>query len=171
MRLTILSAAALAVLTLPAAAQPATPPLTAQTATTGTLRSTPPDPFVYQSAAEVKAMTQWPDRKTHSKVVADHENYFVEYVTRGDSGNNPETHGHWYDYIHVLDGEGTITYGGTQDGGRDVGNAEIRGGALNGAKTITLHGGDRLVLPPGLPHLFTATQGNTFTYLIFKHKH
>ncbi len=150
--------------------QPAAP-LTAQTATAGTLRATPPDPFVYQSAAEVKALTQWPDRKTHSKVVADHESYFVEYVTRGDSGNNPETHGHWYDYIHVLDGEGTITYGGTQDGARDVGNMETRGGTLNGGKVITLHSGDRLVLPPGLPHLFTATKGNTFTYLIFKHKH
>ena len=172
MRLITFAAAALvAALALPSAAQTPAPPLTAQTATAGTLRSTPPDPFVYQSAAEVKAMTQWPDRKTHSKVVADHENYFVEYVTRGDSGNNAEAHGHWYDYIHVLDGEGTITYGGTQDGGRDVGNAEIRGGTLNGAKTITLHGGDRLVLPPGLPHLFTATKGNTFTYLIFKHKH
>ena len=158
---------------LPASAQtqPPAAPLTAQTAAGGTLRATPPDSFVYQPAAEVKALSQWPDRKTHSKVVVDHENYFVEYVTRGDSGNNAETHGHWYDYIHVLDGEGTITYGGTQDGARDVGNAEIRGGTINGAKTIPLNAGDRLVLPPGLPHLFTATSGNTFTYLIFKHKH
>ncbi len=54
-------------------------------------------------------MTQWPDRKTHSKVVADHENYFVEYVTRGDSGNNPETHGHNGRLYPLLDGEGTIT--------------------------------------------------------------
>jgi len=171
MRFQGISAALLAatIVILPAAAQTAPP--TAQTAAAGTLRATPPDPFLYQPAAEVKAMTQWPDRKTHSKVVIDHENYFVEYVTRGDSGNNPETHGHWYDYIHVLDGEGTIQYGGTQDGARDAGNAEIRGGTLNGAKTITLHAGDRLVLPPGLPHLFGATSGNTFTYLIFKHKH
>jgi len=26
------------------------------------------------------------------------------------------------------------------------------------------------VIPPGMPHIFTATQGHTFTYLIFKHK-
>ena len=159
------------ILPVSAQTQPPAAPLTAQTAAGGTLRATPPDSFVYQPAAEVKALSQWPDRKTHSKVVVDHENYFVEYVTRGDSGNNAETHGHWYDYIHVLDGEGTVTYGGTQDGARDVGNAEIRGGTNNGAKTIPLHSGDRLVLPPGLPHLFTATSGNTFTYLIFKHKH
>ena len=150
-------------------AQPTTPPA-AQSTTTGSLRATPVEPFVYQPAAEVAAMTHFPDRKTHSKVVVDHENYWIEYVTRGDSGNNPEAHGHWYDYIHVLDGEGTITVGGTQDGARDAGNQEMRGGTLNGAKTITLKPGDRLVIPPGLPHLFTATKGNVFTYLIFKQR-
>lgn len=169
MRLTGLFAAmGLAALAMPSMAQSQAP--AAQAAPAGTLRSTPVEPFLYQPAAEVKAMTQWPDRKSHSKVVSDHEYYFIEYVTRGDSGNNPEAHGHWYDYIHVLDGEGTVTYGGSQDGGRDTGNAEIRGGALNGAKTITLHAGDRLVMPPGMPHLFTATKGNTFTYLIFKQR-
>ena len=70
MRLMLSAAAVLAALVLPAAAQTPAPPLTAQTATAGTLRSTPPDPFVYQSAAEVKALTQWPDRKTHSKVAS-----------------------------------------------------------------------------------------------------
>ena len=30
--------------------------------------------------------------------------------------------------------------------------------------------GDRLVIPPGMPHIFTATQGHTFTYVIFKQK-
>jgi quercetin dioxygenase-like cupin family protein len=168
-----LAAAALAAaLSAPSSAQtPTTPPApAAQSTMAGTLRSTPLEPFVYQPAAEVAAMTHFPDKKTHSKVISDHEYYWVEYVTRGDSGNNAEAHGHWYDYIHVLDGEGTITVGGTQDGARDAGNQEMRGGTLNGAKTITLKPGDRLVIPPGLPHLFTATKGNTFTYLIFKQR-
>jgi len=143
----------------------------AQTSTPApTLRATPFEPFLYQTAKEVDALTHKPDGKVASAVVSDHEYYYVEYVTRADSGNNPEAHGHWYDYIHVLGGEGTITYGGTQPGARDVGQAEMRGGTLEGAKTITLHPGDRLVIPPGLPHLFSATKGNTFTYLIFKQR-
>lgn len=168
----ILAIGAVALLAAPAYAQPApaTPPLTAQTATTGTLRSTPMEPFAYQSAAEVDALTFRADGKPASKVVSDHENYFIEYVTRDDVGGNPEAHGHWYDYVHVLKGEGTITYGGTQDGGRDMGNQEIRGGVINGGKTITLHPGDRLTIPPGLPHRFGATKGNHFTYLIFKQR-
>jgi quercetin dioxygenase-like cupin family protein len=137
---------------------------------TPTLRSTPFEPFIYQPAAQVEALTHKPDGKTASAVVSDHEYYYIEYVTRGPTGNNPEAHGHWYDYIHVLAGEGTITYGGTQQDAKDVGQAEMRGGTMVGARTITLRPGDRLVIPPGLPHLFTATPGNTFTYLIFKQR-
>jgi len=131
--------------------------------------TTPPDAFVYQPAAEVEALTHRGDGKPQSKIVIDHENYFIEYVTRVIN-TNAEAHNHWYDYIHVLDGEGSITYGGTQEGGTDAGQGEIRGGKLVGGKFQLLHPGDRLVIPPGMPHIFTATQGHTFTYLIFKQK-
>jgi len=124
--------------------------------------ATPPDAFVYQPAAEVEALTHRADGKPQSKIVIDHEYYYINTQSEG--------HGHWYDYINVLDGEGTITYGGTQAGAHDVGDLEMRGGALEGGKTITLHPGDRLVVPPGLVHLFTATPGHTFTYLIFKQR-
>ena len=141
----------------------------AQTAAPPAPHSTPNDAFVYQPAAEVSALTHRTDGKPQSKIVIDHENYFIEYVTRVIN-TNAEAHNHWYDYIHVLDGEGSITYGGTQEGATDAGQQEMRGGKLVGGKTIILHPGDRLVVPPGLPHLFTATPGNSFTYLIFKQR-
>ena len=160
----ILALAALAALPLTASAQTpggaAAPPLP---------HNAPIDAFVYQPAAEVEALTHRTDGKPQSKIVIDHENYFIEYVTRVIN-TNAEAHNHWYDYIHVLDGEGSITYGGTQEGGRDTGQQEIRGGTLVGGKLQILHPGDRLVIPPGMPHIFTATPGHTFTYLIFKHK-
>src|SRR5258707_2626232 len=155
-----LTIAALAALPLAASAQTAAPPAP---------HTTPFDAFVYQPAAEVEALTHRTDGKPQSKIVIDHENYFIEYVTRVIN-TNAEAHGHWYDYIHVLDGEGSITYGGTQEGGKDTGQQEIRGGKLVGAKTQILHPGDRLVVPPGMPHIFTATPGPTFTYLIFQPK-
>ena len=92
-----------------------------------TPHATPFDAFVYQPAAEMDAMIKSTDGKQHSKVVVDHEDYFIEYVTRVIN-TNAEAHNHWYDYIHVLEGEGSITYGGTQDGGKDTGMGEIRGG-------------------------------------------
>jgi quercetin dioxygenase-like cupin family protein len=155
-----LTVAALTGLSFAASAQPAAPPAP---------HTVPFDAFVYQPAAEVEALTHRTDGKPQSKIVIDHENYFIEYVTRVIN-TNAEAHNHWYDYIHVLDGEGSITYGGTQEGGTDSGLGEIRGGKLVGGKLQILHPGDRLVIPPGMPHIFTATQGHTFTYLIFKHK-
>jgi quercetin dioxygenase-like cupin family protein len=163
-------------MTLPrllAAAALAALPLVAWAQAPGTAPAAPPttgfDTFVYQPAAEVEALTHRSDGKPQSKIVIDHENYFIEYVTRAIN-TNAEAHGHWYDYIHVLDGEGSITYGGTQEGGKDTGQLEIRGGTLVGGKFQILHPGDRLVVPPGMPHIFTATPGHTFTYLIFKQR-
>lgn len=155
----------LAALALPCAAfaqpaQPAQPPAP---------HATGFDAFVYQPAAQVQALTHRSDGKPQSKIVIDHESYYIEYVTRV-ANTQPEAHGHWYDYIHVLDGEGSITYGGTQQGAKDVGQQEMRGGKLVGGKLQLLHPGDRLVIPPGLPHLFTATRGHTFTYVIFKQR-
>ena len=37
-------------------------------------------------------------------------------------------------------------------------------------KFVSYTPGDRLVIPPGMPHIFTATPGHTFTYLIFKQR-
>ena len=156
----ILAVAALVAWPAVTIAQPAAPP---------PLHASKAEPFVYQPAAEVEALTHRPDGKPQSAITSDHEYYYIEYVTRGINKAS-EAHGHWYDYIHVLSGEGTITYGGTQEGAHDVGDLEMRGGALAGGKTITLHPGDRLVVPPGLVHLFTATPGNSFTYLIFKQR-
>jgi quercetin dioxygenase-like cupin family protein len=149
--------AALAAMPVAASAQMAAP------------HTIPTDGFLYQPRAEVEALTHRTDGKPQSKIVIDHENYFIEYVTRVIN-TNAEAHNHWYDYIHVLDGEGSITYGGTQEGGADSGNGEIRGGKLVGGKLQLLHPGDRLVIPPGMPHIFTATPSHTFTYLIFKQK-
>jgi quercetin dioxygenase-like cupin family protein len=159
-RFAILAALAAAPVTV--FAQPAPAPAPAP-------HTIPADAFVYQPAAEVQALTHRTDGKPQSKIVIDHENYFIEYVTRVIN-TNAEAHNHWYDYIHVLEGEGSITYGGTQEGATDGGAGEMRGGRLVGGKLQLLHPGDRLVIPPGMPHIFTATPGHTFTYLIFKHK-
>ena len=113
----ILTVAALSGLSFAVSAQPASPPA---------LHATPNDAFVYQPAKEVEALTHRSDGQPQSKIVIDHENYFIEYVTRVIN-TNAEAHNHWYDYIHVLDGEGSITYGGTQEGATDAGGGEMRG--------------------------------------------
>ncbi len=161
--ITVIMAAALCALSATAA-------LAQGAAVTTNLRATPPEGFKFIPAADIAALMARPGGATGSGVVSDHENYYIEYVTRADHGNNAEAHGHWIDYVNVLAGEGTVTYGGTQDGAKDVGNREMRGGTLVGAQTLTLHPGDYLLMPAGVPHLFTGTPGNKLTYVIFKMK-
>ena len=79
--------AALAAMPFAATAQPASPPAP---------HTTPNDAFVYQPASEVQALTHRTDGKPQSKIVIDHENYFIEYVTRVIN-TNAEAHNHWYD--------------------------------------------------------------------------
>jgi quercetin dioxygenase-like cupin family protein len=158
--------AAFAVLTVPAMAQtpagaPAPPP---------TLRGTPAEPYTFISAEEVAKRAFRPG-PVNSTVVSDHEGYFVEFVKRGDSGNSTEAHMHWIDYITILAGEGTLTYGGAVTNPTTTNPDEPRGTApMTGGTVQRLRPGDFLVIPAGLWHSFSATPGNTLNYVIFKMK-
>ena len=132
------------------------------------MHATPPEPFKYLSAKEVVALTDKPGAGSKTDIVSDHENYFVEYVTRSDAGNVVEVHDHWTDYFHILAGEGTLTYGGTLSDAKPSAPGEIRGGTITGGKTQALHAGDFVQIPPGTPHLIVAPAGGKISYVVFK---
>ena len=157
--------AALLLLTAPTMAQtPAPAPAPP------TLRGTPTEAYKYLSTDEIARLAFRPG-PVNSTVVSDHESYFIEFVKRGDSGNSTEAHMHWYDYITVLAGEGTITYGGTVANPNVANPEEPRGVTpMTGGTVQRLRPGDYLVIPPGLWHSFSATPGNTFNYVIFKQR-
>src|ERR1700685_1745670 len=130
------------------------------------LRSTPPDPFKYPSAKEVNALTDKPGPGAKTAFPVDHENYYVEYATRTDQGNEPEVHTHWTHYIHVLSGEATLIYGGTVSNFRETSPGQLRGDAIAGGTKMTVHTGDFLQIPAGMPHEFIPT-GAKFRYVVF----
>jgi mannose-6-phosphate isomerase-like protein (cupin superfamily) len=99
-------------------------------------------------------------------IVTDHENYWAEYVTRTGVGD-PEQHNHWLDSIHVISGDGAITYSGTFAGATETVPGEPRGGKIVGGTTITVHSGDYLEIPAGVPHQMTSV-GAKFTFVVFK---
>jgi mannose-6-phosphate isomerase-like protein (cupin superfamily) len=107
---------------------------------------------------------------THANVVVNHENYNVEYVTRPYITNHVENHTHFVGYFTVLDGEGIIAYGG-KPADPDYGNpAEPHATTMTDAKVIALHVGDFIVVPAGTWYFFSATQGHTMTYVLFKQR-
>ena len=153
----VLSAALVLAAMLPSAAQPA-------------LRATPPDPFIFKSAAQIDALVSRPEpgRVYGSTFINDHENYYIEFVKRLDHGNSVELHPHWVDQITVISGEGVLTYGGTVQGGTTAPNGELRGGAQVGAQTRKLGPGDFVLIPAGQAHKFDAAPGKTLTYVVAK---
>ncbi len=133
------------------------------------LHSRPPVPFKFVSRAELDKLMYRPG-DTHSYVVTDHENYDVEYVERGLITNHIENHQHWLDYVTVLEGEGTLAYGGKPVDPDYTNPAEPRGTRMTGATVIPLHPGDYVVVPAGVWHIFSGTQGHTLRYVIFKQR-
>lgn len=131
------------------------------------VRATAPDGFRHLGADEIAGLLNKPANGPNpiAAFVSDHENYYIEYVTRVADGE-VEVHPHWIDYMSVQSGEAVLTTGGTVTGGRDTGAGEMRGGTQAGGTTTVLKPGDYVAVPAGLPHVMTPK--GKITYLIFK---
>src|ERR1700761_3037256 len=113
------------------------------------LRSLPAEGFKHLSAKEVDALTGKPGPGAKTAFPVDHEDYYVEYAQRSDKGNEPEVHSHWTHYIQVLEGEASLTYGGTVAGAHETSPGQIRGDSITGGMTMAVHTGDFLQIPAG----------------------
>ena len=131
------------------------------------MRNRAPEGFKYMPSREVEALTSQPGPGAKTAFPVDHENYFLEYAERNDKGNEAEVHSHWTHYIHVLSGEATLVYGGTVTSPRESGPGQVRGPGIDGGKSMTVHTGDFMQIPAGMPHLFNVAAGGKFRYLVF----
>jgi mannose-6-phosphate isomerase-like protein (cupin superfamily) len=131
-----------------------------------TRNATPPDDFKYLSAGDAAALVNKPGPAPVVSLLSDHEYYFSEVVARSADGE-VEVHHHWIDFVTILSGEATLTYGGVVAGAKETTPGEMRGGTIAGGKTIALHRGDYLEIPADMPHLMTGPKHN-FSYLIVK---
>ena len=142
----------------PAAIAQVTPP---------TPHNQPSEGFKFLSAKDVGALTDKPGPGAKTAFVGDHENYYVEYATRSDAGNEAEVHAHWSHYLNVLSGEAVLTYGGTVINPRDTGPGQVRGSGITGGKSMTLHAGDYVQIPAGMSHMLNPTKGTKLHYVVF----
>jgi quercetin dioxygenase-like cupin family protein len=127
----------------------------------------PAEEFKFLSAKEVDALTDKPGPGAKTAYLGDHENYYVEYATRSDAGNEAEMHAHWSHYINVLSGEAVLTYGGTVTNARDTGPGQVRGSGIAGGESMTVHAGDYVQIPAGMPHMLVPAKGTKFHYVVF----
>lgn len=93
--------------------------------------------------------------------------HYTMLTARSKSGG-AEVHGHFADFLIVVDGEGTELTGGTVVDPRNQPNGEIRGTRLDGATPHVLHKGDIIHIPAGTPHQAIEAPGQTITIFVIK---
>jgi len=93
------------------------------------------------------------------------------YIVRVHTGD-AELHEGWADQMVITKGSVILVTGGNIQGGHGLPNqpGETRGPSLEGGKEITLHTGDTVHIPAGVPHWVKVAPGTTTTYLVFKEK-
>ena len=77
-------------------------------------------------------------------------------------------HMNFADLYVVQDGEATIHYGGTMEGGKEITTGEFRGEKIVGGTRQKLVAGDIASVPAGMPHIWEIEPGKTVTYTTFK---
>jgi len=119
-----------------------------------------PAPFTYLPAAEQQKLVANPDPKggAKSSMLDRRESFSAQIVSRAADGT-VEAHAHWIDYITILEGEVTLTVGGTISGNTVDDLGESHGGAQAGGTALPLRAGDYIQIQAGVPHRMTAPKG------------
>jgi len=91
---------------------------------------------------------------------------FVERRAAGEY--EPEAHTEIDDLLIVQQGEATLLYGGTIEGGKETRAGQIGGGKIVGGTSLTISAGDMIYLPAGMPHHISVAPGNNLYLLVLK---
>ena len=76
-----------------------------------------------------------------------------------------ELHEHYADIFFVVDGEATLTSGGTMVDPKTTEPGEVRGSAVSGGVEQKLGKGDVVHIPPNTPHQLSIPKGKSFHLL------
>jgi mannose-6-phosphate isomerase-like protein (cupin superfamily) len=91
-------------------------------------------------------------------------------LTVRDTSGGAELHEHYADIFFVVDGEATLTSGGTVVDAKTTAPGEIRGSSVSGGVEQKLGKGDVVHISPNTPHQLSIQKGKSFTYFVVKVK-
>ena len=145
-------------------------PLIAQTAPTPTLHTASD---LQQREADLIEIARTVPTGFAAATLDNYGNDRTVLVVRLHTGD-AERHQFWADQIYVNHGDLILVYGGTMLQERPNGSAnasgETLGSGIEGGKEITLHTGDIIHIPAGIPHWVKLAPGTATAYLVFKEK-
>lgn len=99
--------------------------------------------------------------------LAHYPGHYTMLTARTASGG-AELHGHYADFLFVLDGSGTELTGGTIVNPKQLPNGEVRGERLEGAVPRKLQKGDVIHIPAGTPHQAIEGPGESISIFVVK---
>jgi mannose-6-phosphate isomerase-like protein (cupin superfamily) len=79
-----------------------------------------------------------------------------------------ELHENAADFMVIVDGEASVTLGGTIPDGKSTGPGEIRGTTIEGGKTYAIEPGDIVNIPAKTPHQIVVAPGKQITSFLLK---
>jgi mannose-6-phosphate isomerase-like protein (cupin superfamily) len=94
---------------------------------------------------------------------------FTMLSVRNTTGG-AELHEQYADIFFVVDGEATLTSGGTVVDPKTTAPGEIRGSSVSGGVEQKLGKGDVVHISPNTPHQLSIPKGTSFTYFVVKVK-
>ncbi len=81
-----------------------------------------------------------------------------------------EEHAHYADVFFIVDGEASLTTGGTVVDAETIAPGEIEGKRIEGGVTRKLAKGDVIHISPNVPHQMLIEKGKSLTYFVVKVK-
>ncbi|MBV9548825.1 MAG: hypothetical protein JO256_04035 [Alphaproteobacteria bacterium] len=132
------------------------------------------DAFKYMTKEQAFDLVKTPkaDGSATSVFYANHDVFSEQIVQRTVSGK-VETHELWTDYMVIVEGNATITIGGTVKNNAKNPNGqagEWLGESSTGGKVYELKPGVTMIIPKGLPHWMQLPKNGKLHYVAFKYK-
>lgn len=132
------------------------------------------DAFLYMTREQAFATVSKvdPAGNATSNPIINHDD-FQEIVVQRTVSGKVETHDLYTDYMMIVDGNATITIGGTVKGNAKNPNGqagEWLGTSSTGGKVYDLKPGALIVIPKGVPHWMQLPANGKLHYITFKRK-
>ena len=128
----------------------------------------------HYSAAELQKMAQNLEQQdsfratgSAAETLDKYPGSFTMLTVRGTSGG-AEVHEHFADIFFIIDGEATLTTGGTVVDPKTTAPGEIRGSAVSGGVQQKLGKGDVVHISSNTPHQLLIAKGRSLTYFVVK---
>ena len=116
-----------------------------------------------KSALEAKAS----DSGTASETLAHYPGHYTMLAYRNQSGG-AELHENFADVFVIVEGSATLLTGGTIVAPKTTAPGEIRGTAVEHGETQSLHPGEIVHIPAGVPHQMKLDPGKSVLYFVVK---